>query len=146
MVPSNTTSLSATTITFVRLAATTLSSKRSFGDDAGFDESGVAPEVAPCPSEPTGMAAVNEDAAAADVVSSSEDGEAFFCARLSRNSRIPNQPPAASAITMIAAIIQASQGWSAVTAGGLPVQTGTVWRSPTASVYSATIFSSSRPR
>jgi hypothetical protein len=70
------------------------------------------------------MTGVNAEAEEGDAASSSNDWEAFFWARLKRNSRVPNQPPAARAMIMIAATTHASQGCSGVTAGGLPVQTG----------------------
>ena len=71
---------------------------------------------------------------------------ARLAARHARTRRVPSQPPAASNTTTTAANPQASHGRSGVTLGGLPVHTGTVGRSFTASAYSATIFSSSRPR
>ena len=63
-----------------------------------------------------------------------------------KTRRAVNQLPAKSATMTRAEIIQAARGIPDVTAGGLPVQTGTLGRSPTAITYSATMSSSSSPR
>src|SRR5580704_5646953 len=162
MVPSYTISLSAFTVTLVLLAATIFSSKRSFageiGTAAGAESAAAAGTVDVASWASSAEAALFGKAGSAEVccgapVDAGEeaaltvtDCASRFAARHARKRRVPNQPPASSKRRMTTEAIQASQGCSGVTTGGLPVHTGTVWRSPTAEVYSATMFSSSSPR
>ncbi len=52
---------------------------------------------------------------------------ARLAARHAINRRVPNQPPATIPTRTTAARIQRSHGFSGVTTGGVPDQTGTLW-------------------
>src|SRR6266851_3623842 len=161
MVPSKTRRAPASTVTLVVLPASTLSLNGRVGAGEIGPVAGTSVESAPpgradkfgggagagsaetgkgSPADGNGGCARGDGALAALICPARRD------ARQAKMRRTPYHPPVPSTSAATAARIQASQGRSDVTAGGLPVHTGTVGRSPAAAAYSATMFSSSSPR